>query len=92
MGAIRRIQLEAQGDPHEPPIWSFAGDAGPVSGAAFRYGRALVVAPHDVLTIHNRSHEPLDLALAGRPLRETLSSARTITRWPSRRPKSRSSH
>jgi NAD+ kinase len=29
--------------------------------------RALVVAPHDVLTIHNRSHEPLDLALDGRP-------------------------
>ena len=31
------------------------------------WARALVVAPHDVLTIHNRSHEPLDLALDGRP-------------------------
>ena len=29
--------------------------------------RTLVVAPHDVLTIHNRSHERLELALDGRP-------------------------
>jgi NAD+ kinase len=30
--------------------------------------RALVVAPGDRLTIHNRSHEPLDIALDGRPV------------------------
>jgi len=29
--------------------------------------RALVVAPDDRLTIHNRSHEPLDVAVDGRP-------------------------
>jgi NAD+ kinase len=32
--------------------------------------RALVVAPDDVLTIHNRSHEPLDVAVDGRPAGE----------------------
>jgi NAD+ kinase len=32
--------------------------------------RALVVAPGDRLIIHNRSHEPLDLALDGRPVGE----------------------
>lgn len=32
--------------------------------------RALVVAPGDHLIIHNRSHEPLDLALDGRPVGE----------------------
>lgn len=32
--------------------------------------RALVVAPQDRLIIHNRSHEPLDLALDGRPVAE----------------------
>jgi NAD+ kinase len=32
--------------------------------------RALVVAPDDHLTIYNRSHEPLDLALDGRPAGE----------------------
>jgi NAD+ kinase len=32
--------------------------------------RALVVAPDDKLTIHNRSHEPLDVALDGRPIGE----------------------
>jgi NAD+ kinase len=32
--------------------------------------RALVVAPEDRLTIHNRSHEPLDVALDGRPAGE----------------------
>ncbi len=29
--------------------------------------RALVVAPGDRLSIHNRSHEPLDIAVDGRP-------------------------
>ena len=33
-------------------------------------GRALVVAPGDRLTIHNRSHEPLDVAVDGRPAGE----------------------
>lgn len=32
--------------------------------------RALVVAPDDQLTIFNRSHEPLDLAVDGRPAGE----------------------
>jgi NAD+ kinase len=32
--------------------------------------RALVVAPEDRLTIHNRSHEPLDVAVDGRPTGE----------------------
>ncbi len=32
--------------------------------------RALVVAPGDRLTIHNRSHEPLDIAVDGRPAGE----------------------
>jgi len=32
--------------------------------------RALVVAPGDHLTVHNRSHEPLDVALDGRPAGE----------------------
>ncbi len=32
--------------------------------------RALVVAPGDRLTIHNRSHEPLDMAVDGRPAGE----------------------
>jgi NAD+ kinase len=32
--------------------------------------RALVVAPRDRLTIHNRSHEPLDVAVDGRPVCE----------------------
>jgi NAD+ kinase len=32
--------------------------------------RALVVAPDDRLTIHNRSREPLDVALDGRPVGE----------------------
>jgi NAD+ kinase len=32
--------------------------------------RALVVAPSDRLTIHNRSHQPLDIAVDGRPAGE----------------------
>jgi NAD+ kinase len=30
--------------------------------------RALVVAPSDRLTVHNRSREPLDVAVDGRPV------------------------
>jgi NAD+ kinase len=32
--------------------------------------RALVVAPGDLLTIHNRSHDPLDVSVDGRPVCE----------------------
>ena len=39
--------------------------------------RALVVAPKDRLTIHNRSHEPLDVAVDGRPVGE-LSPGETV--------------
>jgi NAD+ kinase len=35
--------------------------------------RALVVAPGDRLTVHNRSHEPLDVAVDGRPAGEILA-------------------
>ncbi|HEX4467652.1 MAG TPA: NAD(+)/NADH kinase [Solirubrobacteraceae bacterium] len=37
--------------------------------------RALVVAPDDRLTIHNRSREPLDIAVDGRPVAEILPGA-----------------
>jgi NAD+ kinase len=37
--------------------------------------RALVVAPRDRLTIHNRSREPLDIALDGRPAGEIAPGA-----------------
>jgi NAD+ kinase len=37
--------------------------------------RALVVAPGDRLTIHNRSREPLDVALDGRPSGEIAAGA-----------------
>lgn len=36
--------------------------------------RALVVAPGDRLVIHNRSHEPLEVALDGRPVSEMAAS------------------
>jgi NAD+ kinase len=39
--------------------------------------RALVVAPGDRLTIHNRSREPLDIAVDGRPVGE-ISAGGTI--------------
>ncbi len=37
--------------------------------------RALVVAPDDRLTIHNRSREPLDIAVDGRPVGEIAPGA-----------------
>jgi NAD+ kinase len=37
--------------------------------------RALVVAPDDRLTIHNRSREPLDIAVDGRPVGEIAAGA-----------------
>ncbi len=37
--------------------------------------RALVVAPDDRLTIHNRSREPLDIAVDGRPVGEIPAGA-----------------
>jgi NAD+ kinase len=35
--------------------------------------RALVVAPGDRMTIYNRSHEPLDIAVDGRPAGEIVA-------------------
>jgi NAD+ kinase len=43
--------------------------------------RALVVAPDDRLTIHNRSHEPLDVAVDGRPAGEIASGGRLEARF-----------
>ena len=43
--------------------------------------RALVVAPDDRLTIHNRSHEPLDVAVDGRPAGEIESGGRLEARF-----------
>ena len=40
--------------------------------------RALVVAPDDVLTVHNRSADPVDVSLDGRPAGE-LAPGATIT-------------
>ncbi len=39
--------------------------------------RALVVAPRDRLTIHNDSHQPLDVAVDGRPAGE-IAAGETI--------------
>ena len=41
--------------------------------------RALVVAPGDNLCIFNRSHEPLDMAVDGRPWARSPSRARSGT-------------
>ncbi len=43
--------------------------------------RALVVAPGDRLTIHNRSGEPLDVALDGRPAGELVAGGRIDARF-----------
>ncbi|MGH2865735.1 MAG: NAD(+)/NADH kinase [Solirubrobacteraceae bacterium] len=43
--------------------------------------RALVVAPDDQLTIFNRSHEPLDLALDGRPAGEIPAGGQIEARF-----------
>jgi NAD+ kinase len=43
--------------------------------------RALVVAPDDRLTIHNRSREPLDVALDGRPVGEIPAGASIHARF-----------
>jgi len=43
--------------------------------------RALVVAPGDRLTIHNRSHEPLDIAVDGRPVGEIPPDGAIDTRF-----------
>ena len=43
--------------------------------------RALVVAPDDRLTIQNRSHEPLDVAVDGRPAGEIESGGRLEARF-----------
>jgi NAD+ kinase len=36
--------------------------------------RALVAAPHDALTIENRSREPLDVSVDGRPVGEIAAA------------------
>ncbi len=43
--------------------------------------RALVVAPGDRLTIHNHSHEPLDVAVDGRPAGEIAPSGSIDARF-----------
>ena len=43
--------------------------------------RALVVAPGDRLTIHNRSHDALDIALDGRPAGEIRAGAKLDARF-----------
>jgi len=43
--------------------------------------RALVVAPGDVLTIHNRSRDPLDVAVDGRPAGEIAPGASVDARF-----------
>ena len=43
--------------------------------------RALVVAPGDRLTIHNRSHDALDIALDGRPAGEIAPGAKLDARF-----------
>jgi NAD+ kinase len=43
--------------------------------------RALVVAPGDRLTIHNRSREPLDIAVDGRPAGEILAGGTIDARF-----------
>ena len=43
--------------------------------------RALVVAPGDRLTIHNRSLEPLDIAVDGRPAGEIAAGATIDARF-----------
>ena len=43
--------------------------------------RALVVAPDDRLTIHNRSREPLDVAVDGRPAGEIAAGGTIDARF-----------
>jgi NAD+ kinase len=43
--------------------------------------RALVVAPRDLLTIHNRSRDPLDIAVDGRPAGELAPGASVDARF-----------
>jgi NAD+ kinase len=45
--------------------------------------RALVVAPSDRLTVHNRSREPLDVAVDGRPVGEIAPDATISARFVS---------
>ena len=45
--------------------------------------RALVVAPDDLLTVHNRSHGAVDVSLDGRPAGE-LAAGATVSRLPAR--------
>ena len=43
--------------------------------------RALVVAPHDRMTIQNRSHKPLDISIDGRPVGELAAAAEIEVRF-----------
>jgi NAD+ kinase len=43
--------------------------------------RALVVAPGDLLTIHNRSREPLDIAVDGRPVGDIPAGGQVNARF-----------
>jgi len=43
--------------------------------------RALVAAPRDPITIHSRSHEPLDVSVDGRPVCELQPGARLRARF-----------
>jgi NAD+ kinase len=45
--------------------------------------RALVVAPDDRLTVYNRSHEPLDVAVDGRPVGEIEAGGTIAARFHS---------
>jgi NAD+ kinase len=58
--------------------WGVAGYAVSFIAPHSLTARALVVAPSDRLTVHNRSHEPLDVSVDGRPASEIGPDA-TIT-------------
>jgi len=58
--------------------WGVAGFAVSFIAPHSLTARALVVAPGDRLTVHNRSHEPLDVSVDGRPATE-IGPGATIT-------------
>jgi NAD+ kinase len=58
--------------------WGVAGFAVSFIAPHSLTARALVVAPSDRLTVHNRSHEPLDVSVDGRPASE-IGPGDTIT-------------
>jgi len=46
--------------------------------------RSLVIAPSDVLTLHNNSHEPLDISVDGRPVAEIATGEAIDARFVDR--------